>query len=108
MLGLGTDQNVRETAESACADLVAAGVETLHDDREISAGVKFADADLIGCPVRATVSRRSLKGGGIELKARWAEGRQVVPPGQLVERAEALIEAYSSQAAPPASATIVS
>jgi prolyl-tRNA synthetase len=57
----------------------------LYDGREESAGVKFADADLIGCPVRVTVSRRSLKAGGVELKARWEKERRVVAPESLVE-----------------------
>jgi len=58
----------------------------LYDDREESAGVKFADADLIGCPVRLTVSRRSLKAGGVELKARQVAERNVVAPDSLVKQ----------------------
>jgi prolyl-tRNA synthetase len=52
-------------------------VTVLWDDRDERAGVKFADADLIGCPVRITVSKRSLDAGGVELKARWREDKQV-------------------------------
>ena len=93
LLTLGTDEAVQTQADAAYAQMQEAGLEVLYDDREESAGVKFADADLIGCPVRATVSRRSLRAGGIELKARRAEeprdsaqGRQrVVAPQRLVE-----------------------
>jgi len=67
---------VREAADEVCRRLT---VPVLCDDRDESAGVKFADADLIGCPVRLTVSRRSLEAGGVEVKARAEKERQVVP-----------------------------
>lgn len=68
----------RRSAEKLYADLTAADVEVLYDDRTESAGVKFNDADLIGLPLRAVVSTRSLKNGGIELKLRsQKEGRMV-------------------------------
>ena len=50
--------------------LVEAGLEPLFDDRAESPGVKFNDADLIGCPLRLTLSERSLKAGGVEVKVR--------------------------------------
>jgi len=86
LLTLGTDEAVQAQAEAVYAQLREAGLEVLYDDREESAGVKFADADLIGCPVRVTVSRRSMKAGGLEVKARWAQERCVVPPERLVEQ----------------------
>jgi len=88
LLTLGTDEAVQTRAEAVYAQLREAGLEVLYDDREESAGVKFADADLIGCPVRVTVSRRSLKAGGVELKARWAQERRVVPPESVVEESK--------------------
>lgn len=66
------DDEVRTTAERMVTDLESKGVEVLYDDRDDSAGVKFADSDLIGIPFRVTVSRRGLKDGKIELKARSA------------------------------------
>lgn len=51
-------------------DLLKAGIEPLIDDREESAGVKFNDADLIGCPLRVTISERALRSGSVELKKR--------------------------------------
>jgi len=92
LLTLGSDEAVQTCAEEIYADLtgfgkpVRSGLEVLYDDRRESAGVKFADADLIGCPVRATVSKRSLKAGGVELKARWAKERRVVKLESLVEQ----------------------
>ena len=64
------DDHVRETAEALYAMLRFEGVDILFDDREESAGVKFADADLIGIPLRVTVSKRGLGAGTIELKLR--------------------------------------
>ena len=106
LLTLGTDEAVHATAEEAYATLKAAGLGVLFDDREESAGVKFADADLIGCPVRGTVSRRSLKGGGIELKSRWASERRVVPADELVSEARQALDGYASEAPASASATM--
>ena len=84
---------------------VRSGLEVLYDDREESAGVKFADADLIGCPVRVTVSRRSLKAGGAELKMRWAEEQRVVTPESLVEEVRRALGSFQSPA-PSTSATM--
>ena len=62
------------------------GFSALLDDRAESAGVKFADADLIGCPVRLTVSDRSLKAGGVEVKRRDAAEREVVAVEEVMDR----------------------
>lgn len=59
--------------------LRAAGIQVLYDDRDQSAGVKFADADLIGIPLRVTISARSLQHGGFELKRRDRDEVRVVP-----------------------------
>jgi prolyl-tRNA synthetase len=60
----------RDAAEGLYADLAAAGLEALYDDRDAGAGEKFADAELLGCPVRATIGRRSLESGELEVQAR--------------------------------------
>ncbi len=77
---LGKEEPVREAAERISGLLTGS---VLCDDRDESAGVKFADADLIGCPVRLTVSRRSLEAGGVEMKARWEKERRIVSPDSL-------------------------
>lgn len=59
-----------EIAEGIYKKLVDAGIEVLYDDRKESAGVKFADADLIGIPIRLTLGNRSLKEGNVEVKLR--------------------------------------
>jgi len=67
-----------EQAEALYAELQAAGLDVLFDERDESPGVKFNDADLIGLPIRLTVGERSLKEGGAELKLRHAEEKRLV------------------------------
>jgi prolyl-tRNA synthetase len=80
------DDAVRTAADALVADLEHAGVEVLYDDREETAGVKFADADLIGIPFRATVSKRTLKEDQVELKPRSASEAEFVPRNVATER----------------------
>lgn len=79
-------RGAEEVAEVLYAELETFGVETLLDDRPESPGVKFADADLIGLPLRLTVSRRSIEAGGAELKRREAEGGSIVPLDEVADR----------------------
>ena len=72
-------------SERVCAALEAAGVEALFDDRAESPGVKFADADLIGIPLRLTLSEKSLKAGGVELKLRREAAKRIVAEGAIVD-----------------------
>jgi len=73
-----------ETAERLYQDLKAAGIDVLYDDRVETPGVKFNDADLIGIPLRMTVSARSLENGGVEWKIRNQPAREIVPLDQVV------------------------
>ncbi len=73
LVNLGTDEGVVDTARQTYETLTRQGIEVLWDDREASAGVKLADADLIGIPWRVVVSTRSLSQGKLELKARVGE-----------------------------------
>jgi prolyl-tRNA synthetase len=71
LVALSTDRpGVAEAADHLYADLQAAGVDVLYDDREESPGVKFNDADLLGMPLRITVSPRTLEKASAELKGR--------------------------------------
>jgi prolyl-tRNA synthetase len=78
-------------AQALAAELTAAGLEPLFDDRTESAGVKFADADLIGLPLRITVSERALKQGGVEFKPRRASERFIVPLENAVAAARQIL-----------------
>jgi prolyl-tRNA synthetase len=60
------------------------GIEVLYDDRGESLGVKFKDADLIGVPIRLTLTPRSLENGGVELKLRRGGDRSIVPLEEVV------------------------
>ncbi len=63
----GTDDAVREYADALYADLTQAGKETLYDDRDLRAGEKFADSDLMGMPWRIVIGRNTVATGEIEL-----------------------------------------
>jgi len=66
----GSAGDVTAAADRLYHDLVAAGVDVLYDDREASPGVKFADADLLGMPLRLTLGAKGLGRGVIELRTR--------------------------------------
>jgi prolyl-tRNA synthetase len=59
-----------EIAQQAAEALSAAGLDVLLDDRDQRAGEKFADADLIGCPIRVTAGRKSLEDGKVDVRDR--------------------------------------
>ena len=82
-----------ETADRVYEALLKAGIEVLYDDREESPGVKFNDADLIGLPIRLTVATKALKNGGIELKRRDQQEKEIVPEVDLIARVQAEIKA---------------
>jgi prolyl-tRNA synthetase len=67
---LGVDEAVMAAAQKLHDDLIAAGVEVLWDDRDERPGVKFKDADLVGCPLRVTLGGKSWAEGVAEVKAR--------------------------------------
>jgi prolyl-tRNA synthetase len=73
-----------ELADGLYDTLVSAGVEVLYDDRRESLGAKFKDADLIGVPVRLTLTPRSLENGGVEIKTRHSSESYVVPIEEAV------------------------
>ena len=72
-----------ELAERAASVLSTAGADVLLDDRDLRAGEKFADADLIGCPVRVTVGRKSLDDGAADVRDRWTGEERRVEIGEL-------------------------
>ena len=73
--------------------LEAVGVDILVDDREERAGIKFKDADLIGCTVRATVGARSLEKGGVEIRLRRTGETKIVPVAEAVAAIRELLAA---------------
>jgi len=80
---------VAEAAERLYAELAAAGIETLLDDRDARPGVKFADAELIGIPHRIVVSERGLDAGRLEYRHRRATANEDWPADEVVARLRA-------------------
>lgn len=72
-------------AESLYESLLNAGIEVLLDDRDTSAGAKFADSDLIGIPYRIIVSPKTVEQGGVELKKRKEKDSKVIPFSKVIE-----------------------
>ena len=87
VVALGADRpEVAEALAALETALSGAGLEALVDDRDESPGAKFADADLLGMPVRLTISPRALGRGGVELKPRAGGEAVVVPLDEAVAR----------------------
>jgi prolyl-tRNA synthetase len=80
-------------------ELLGIGVEVLYDDRKESPGVKFADADIIGIPIRLTVSSRTIKEKGVELKHRDQAESRIVPDSDLVGVVEKEIQSLRDKIA---------
>lgn len=76
-------------ADAVYDELTSKGVEVFYDDRvDSSAGEKFADADLIGIPVRVVISKRSLENGGAELKQRISSESQIISLDEITKYVE--------------------
>lgn len=84
LLGKGKEGGPVEFAESLYRQLTDAGVEVLYDDRQESPGVKFNDADLIGLPLRLTVSERMLIQNCVEFKRRDSKEKSAIPLDQVL------------------------
>lgn len=83
-------ENVRETADTLYETLQSKGVEVLYDDRSVSAGVMFSDADLLGIPLRVIVSPRNLKEGVCEIVSRDKSISEKLPIDEVAGRVIAL------------------
>jgi prolyl-tRNA synthetase len=86
---LGTPE--RDAADTLYETLSQGNLEVLYDERDLGPGEKFADAELLGCPLRLTVGRKSLQDGEIEVQVR--RGRQAVAPLPLDAEPVELIRA---------------
>ncbi|GMU41104.1 MAG: proline--tRNA ligase [Chloroflexota bacterium] len=102
-IGLDRDEAARADAEALYDELRAAGLQVIFDDRDERPGVKFNDADLIGMPLRLTVSSRNTAAGVVEFKVRATGEGENLPRAEVVERVLAakrgLIEALTVDAA---------
>jgi prolyl-tRNA synthetase len=88
VLGRPEDEE-RRVADALYEELSEAGLDTLYDDRDAGPGEKFADAELLGCPARVTVGRRTLASGEVEVQIRRGRETRRVPvqgAGEAVAR----------------------
>ena len=80
LCALRTDNpQVREAADSLYQALLAKGIDALYDDRPVSAGVMFSDADLLAAPLRVILSPKGLKNGTAELASRDKQLKAYLP-----------------------------
>lgn len=93
----GKSLDVTPIAEKLYSDLQEAGLEVLIDDRVDSPGVKFNDADLIGCPIRVTIGERSLKQNSVEMKQRQSGQSTLVDLKEAVAVVQAEINKMRSE-----------
>ncbi|PIR82830.1 prolyl-tRNA synthetase [Candidatus Kaiserbacteria bacterium CG10_big_fil_rev_8_21_14_0_10_59_10] len=82
----GGSSEVEKEAERVYELLAEHGIEVLFDDRDVRAGEKFADSDLIGIPLRLVVSEKSMAEGGVEMTTRANGASSLVPESNLIER----------------------
>lgn len=84
LIRIGDDQETVSAADALYDELRSQKISVFYDDRDVSAGAKFADADLMGMPIRLTVSKRTLAEGNIEYKERTSPDSSMVPKGELL------------------------
>lgn len=93
LLGIGTErEEVVRRCNSLYDSLRDSGVDILYDDRDERPGLLFKDADLIGVPIRVSVSRRSIENGGVEVKLRREKSSVIVPFENAISKIRELIE----------------
>ncbi len=90
-IGLHKSERLRDVATLLYADLQAAGIEVLFDDRNERPGAMFADCELIGIPHRLVLSERGLDKGTVEYRLRSAEANEDLPFEGIVARMKALL-----------------
>ncbi len=86
------NEECRELSDSLYNELQKAGFEVIYDDRDVSAGFMFADADLLGVPVRITVGPKHLANGMVELSTRDKSVNTLVKKEDVFNEAKALVE----------------
>lgn len=85
LVSVGVDEAVVRLADELYNGLLRSGIEVLYDDRDVRAGVKFKDADLIGMPVRVTIGSRGASDGTVEIKLRQRDEPSTVSLASAVD-----------------------
>lgn len=95
-------EGTQETGDQLYQDMLDAGVEVLYDDRGkkvAGPGAKFKDSELMGIPIRITVSKRSLANGGVEFKLRTGDDFEVVAVADVVGKIKETVAALFQEIA---------
>jgi prolyl-tRNA synthetase len=90
------DEAVRAAGEHLYAELREQGIEVLLDDRDERPGSKFADADLLGMPLRVTVGSKALQEGALELQERRSGERTLIPVAEIGARLVGMVHSALS------------
>lgn len=86
------DEKCRELSDSLYETLTREGYEVIYDDRDVSAGFMFADADLLGVPVRITVGPKHMANNEVELTTRDKSVNRLVKVDDVLEETRALVK----------------
>lgn len=86
LIDLTKEEGEKAQAEALYKQLTDAGVEVLFDDRTVSAGMKFGDADLLGMPIRLVISSKTLAQNSVERKERHSQEMTMVPVDQILHK----------------------
>lgn len=100
LLAIGKDDDVRMATDTLYDELESAGIEVLYDDRGERPGVKFNDADLIGNPIRLSISRRTLDIGEVEMKLRTGTEASMVAREDIVTTVRTLVDEMMAKLIP--------
>lgn len=101
LLSIGKDADVIAATDLLYADLQAAGIEVLYDDRNERPGVKFNDADLIGNPIRMSISRKTLDANEVEIRLRHGDADNTNYPLEgIVAHIRQLVDAMMAEYEP--------
>ncbi|MEJ7837929.1 MAG: proline--tRNA ligase [Thermomicrobiales bacterium] len=96
LLSLGADEAILKATDALYDELLGAGFEVLYDDRGDRPGVKFADAELIGNPIRLSISKRTLENDQVELRLRTSSESEMIDRADIVVRIHQHIDALSA------------
>lgn len=96
ILNLGNDDEILEKTEELYKNLWAENIEVLWDDRDVNAGTKFTDADLIGIPIRVLLSKKTIEKGGVEMKLRNKQESEIVKFEDLGSKIKELVNSGSN------------
>ena len=91
------DEQVKAYADKLYEELQDAGIEVLYDDRQVSAGFMFSDADLTGIPVRVVVSPKGLKAGTVEVSKRDKSYMEKMEPDAVKQNVIELVKTMMAE-----------